>query len=407
MQYGNPFNLNLKKIIAVLLLGGFLIGGITGGVAGFIIGNMAKESPNWPFLEKEVSKKEEVKSEEDRVISSIEKVSPAVVSIIISKDLSELYKINTNPFPFGDLFGLPFEIPEPEIPEGEQEVGGGTGFIISSDGLILTNRHVVSDEDASYTIITNDGREYEAEVLAKDTVDDIAIIKIDASDLPVAELGDSDNIKIGETVIAIGNALSEFKNTATKGIISGKNRTIRASGSTGSTIIEGAIQTDAAINPGNSGGPLIDLEGKVVGINTAIHGSGQLIGFAIPVNSAKSKIRNFQEHGRIVRPFLGVRYVPINEAIAKANDLEMDYGAWIVSGKNEGEEAVVPESPAQRAGIVENDIILEVEGKKITEDHGLTQALDDYSPGDDVDLKILREGEEQTITVNLEEFKQK
>jgi len=286
-----------------------------------------------------------------------------------------------------------------------QRVGGGSGFIISSDGLIVTNRHVVDDEDAVYSVALSDGTEYDAEVLAKDPVNDVALLKIEAKDLPTLELGDSDQLKIGQTVIAIGNALAEYGNTVTRGVVSGKGRRVEAGNGSGSSeVLEEAIQTDAAINPGNSGGPLLDMAGNVIGINTAVSQEGQLVGFAIPINSVKKTIQSVRETGKIVRPWLGIRYTPINKQMQKTNNLSVDYGVIIQRGTTQDELAVIPGSPADKAGLVENDIILEFAGQKIDENHSLVNMIGKYNIGDEIEIKILHKGNEKTIKLKLEQF---
>lgn len=351
-------------------------------------------------------------AEDSATVSTVEAASPAVVSIIISKKVSVSSATGEDIFPF-DFFG--FEWPGITVPEDsgenaepvEQEIGGGTGFIVTPDGLIVTNRHVVSDEEAKYSIVMNDGAKYDAKVQAMDTFFDIAVLKIDAVNLPTLEFGDSDNLKIGQTVIAIGNALSEYSNTVTKGVISGINRRVVAGDNFGqSEVIEEAIQTDAAINPGNSGGPLLDLAGRVIGVNTAVSQRGQLVGFAIPANSVKKIVESVKINGRIVRPWLGVRYVIVDSEMAKENNLAFDYGALVVRGENETEIAIVPGSPADKAGIVENDIILEIDGQRIDEDNTLARLIAKYNPGDEIKLKISHKGEEKEVIVTLEEYKQ-
>jgi len=232
------------------------------------------------------------------------------------------------------------------------------------------------------------------------------LLKVEGINLPPLELGDSSKIKIGQTVIAIGNALGEYRNTVTKGVISGVGRTITAGNGRGfSETLEDVIQTDAPINFGNSGGPLIDLQGKVIGVNTAIASGGQLIGFAIPINQAKEVIESVKKYGKVVYPFLGVRYVLIDESIAKKNNLPVDYGALIVRGENVTDLAVVPGSPADKAGLMENDIILEVQGEKVTKENNLGKLIRKHKPGDTIELKILRKGEEKTVEVTLDEYK--
>jgi serine protease Do len=232
-----------------------------------------------------------VLTQEEEVILAVKNNSPAVASIIISKNLPLYEQCYVNPF--GDLFPG-FQIPQ-ICQKGTQlqEIGGGSGFVVSADGLILTNKHVVSDRQAEYTVLTNDGKKYSAKVLALDPNQDLAIIKIEngTSSLPTAKLGDSDNLQIGQTAIAIGNALGEFKNTVSVGVVSGLGRTITAGGGSASETIKDVIQTDAAINPGNSGGPLLNLKGEVVGINTAIVSGAESIGFAIPINQAKAILK--------------------------------------------------------------------------------------------------------------------
>ena len=350
-------------------------------------------------------------NEGQTVTQVVEKVNPSVVSIVVTKYVTQYYGLQGAPF--DDFFNSPFfefygpNIPAPEQEKQKQEVGGGTGFVISSKkGLILTNKHVVSDAEAEYTVVTNDGEKYEAEVLARDPFNDIAVLKIATDNLPAIQLGDSDQLKIGETVIAIGNALGEYRNTVTKGVISGISRRIVAGGAGYSEVLEDVIQTDAAINFGNSGGPLINLQGEVIGINTAISRQGQLIGFAIPSNQAKQGVESVEKYGKIIRPFLGIRYVIINQETAKVNKLPIDYGALIVRGQARTELAVIPGSPANKAGLVEGDIILEMNDQKITEKSPLAKEIRKHQPGDEVELKIYHQGEEKIIKVILEEYQE-
>lgn len=329
-----------------------------------------------------IEKTQKIKLEESStVIDSAEKVMLSVVSISTKSNIT-------------DFFGQSYE-----------QEGGGTGFIITSDGMIATNKHVVSDENATYTVFTSDGKDYPAKVLATDPYNDLAILKIEANGLPTVELGDSNETKIGQWVIAIGNALGEFNNTVTVGVISAKERQITASGGGQSEVLDGLFQTDAAINPGNSGGPLVNLAGQVIGINTAVAGEAQGIGFAIPINSVKKAIDSIKKTGKIERPMLGVRYLSITKEIAKLNQLDVDYGVWILPGEVRGEVGVLPGSPADKAGIVENDILLEVNNQKINENNSLTKILSQYNIGDEISIKLLHKGEEKTVKVKLSEFK--
>jgi serine protease Do len=412
--------LSIKSIIFIVVFVSFVIGGITGGLIGAVTGGLSSKY-FLPWFRENVLQKEPQEDdlsldriikleEESATIEAVKKVSPSVVSIVITKELEKFYSL-TGPdiFPFDDLFNWPFKFkfsfPQLKEERKEYQIGGGTGFIISEDGLILTNKHVVSDEEADYTVILNDGRRFEAEILARDPILDIAIVKIEARDLPVVILGDSDSLQIGQTVIAIGFALGEYQNTVTKGVVSAIGRTVTASGARGAELLEGVIQTDAAINPGNSGGPLLNLAGQVVGVNTAISREGQLIGFAIPINPVKKVINSIKKYGRIVRPMLGVRYRMITKEMAKINNLPVDYGALISRGSKPEEIAVLPGSPADKAGIVENDIILEINGQKLDENHSLVKEIAKYEPGQEIELLLLHKGKERRIKVILEERK--
>ncbi len=344
---------------------------------------------------------------EQAVVKAVEQTSAAVISIIISKDLPIIEQCPYNPFSdlppeFQEFFGQGFEFYQP-CQKGTklQEVGGGSGFIISSDGLIATNKHVVSDTNALYTVLTNDGKKYEAKVLARGNYQDVAVIKISTNNLPVVRLGDSDKVKLGQTAIAIGNALGEFRNTVSVGVISGLARSLTASGGGSSEKFEGLIQTDAAINQGNSGGPLLNLKGEVIGINVAMVSGAQNIGFAIPINQVKKAIESVKQTGRIITPYLGVRYMMITQELAKKEKLPVDYGALIRG--NESGSGVMPESPADKAGLQAEDIILEINNKKIDQDRSLVSIIQEYNTGDTLILKILRNNKEMTVSVILEE----
>lgn len=353
---------------------------------------------------------EESKQQPMAIADVVEEVSPAVVSIIVSKYVSVVEEYYFNPFEeFEEFFGRPFGFQIPQYREkGKelQEVGGGTGFIVSSDGLVITNKHVVYDENAEYTVMTNDGKKYPAPVLARDPVQDIAVLKISANNLPTVKLGNSDNLRIGQTVIAIGNALGEFRNTVSVGVISGLARSIMATGGGISEQLDEVIQTDAAINQGNSGGPLLNLYGKVIGINTAMAIGAENIGFSIPVNKVKKVVTDIQTKGKISYPLLGVRYLLINDTIARKNNLSVNYGALVIRGSEPGEVAIMPGSAADKAGIVENDIILEADGEKITTDNPLSRMILKHNPGDKMILKILHKGEEKIIDTELGEWSQ-
>ena len=346
-------------------------------------------------------------TQEQAVIKVVEDYSPAVVSIIVTKDVPIMEQYYYNPF----YFQLPQYLQQGTQ---KQEVGGGSGFLVSKEGMVITNKHVVLDEEAEYTVFTNDGKSYPAKVLAKDPFQDLAILKIDQEKIvdeygnftlmsfPVVKLGDSDSLQMGQMVIAIGNVLGEFRNSVSVGVVSGLGRTITAEGGGFVETIEDVIQTDAAINRGNSGGPLLNLKGEVVGINTAMIQEAQSIGFAITINKAKRDIEQVKKIGRIVYPLLGIRYVPVTEKIKEDNNLPVSYGAWITQGAG-GEPAVYPDSAAEKAGLREGDIILEFEGEKITAENTLAKMIQKHEPEDEVVLKIFREGEEKEMTVILDE----
>lgn len=321
--------------------------------------------------------------ENSGVVEAVKKVTPTVVSIATTTKAMSV---------FGDVV--------------EQE-GGGTGFIVTNDGLILTNKHVITGA-SEVTVITSDGKDYKGEVVATDPLFDFALVKIEAKDLPVAELGDSDALEIGQRVIAIGNALGEYDNSVSVGVVSGRARSITASDRFGgnSSRIEGLIQTDAPINPGNSGGPLVNIQGQVIGINTAIDTQGNSIGFALPVNSAKVALNSYLKKGKIIRPFMGIRYINITKEFAAVNGLDVTAGALIIAGEGQGETlAVIPGGPADKAGLAEGDIITEINGEKLTENKSVITLLSNYAPGDKVEVKYLRKGEEKTTEVTLGEMK--
>jgi serine protease Do len=410
------FAINYSKIIVVVVIVSFLISSFFGAAFGF----MAAKFGTAKFSLSNILKKGQtqtgqsaasgsgtisVPSEESAVVQAVKKDSPAVVSIIISKNVPQM-DFFSDPFfdPFG--FGQQNQNQNQGNSNQKQEVGAGSGFIVSNDGMVVTNKHVVSDESASYTVMTNDEKKYDAKVLAIDQVNDIAILKIEAAGLPVLEMGDSVNLQIGQTVIAIGNSLGEFRNTVSKGVISGLKRNVNAGSGFGqSEMLNQVIQTDAAINPGNSGGPLLDIQGKAIGVNVAMAQGAENIGFALPIDLVKKDIASVKNNGKITQPYIGVRYVPIDAQIQKDNNLPFDYGALVARGQQVTDFAVVPGSPADKAGIVENDIIFEVDGTKVDSDHSLASLLSQYSVGDVITLKILHKGETKDVEVTLEERK--
>lgn len=329
---------------------------------------------------------------ESEVISEVAKrVGPSVVSVNVTSE-----SVQTN-----DFFGFSRPI---------QQESAGTGIIISADGYVLTNRHVVPAGASSVSVTLSDGTELtDVEVVGRTNENDsldIAFLKIKdkkGKDLQPAKIGDSSKVQVGDKVIAIGNALGQFQNTVTSGIISGFGRSVEAGDESGfgSETLQNLFQTDAAINQGNSGGPLVNINGEIIGINTAIAGSAENIGFAIPINDAQGLIKSVLEQGKLLRPFLGVRYVSLTDDYAYQFNLNTKRGAYILPGSN-GQASILPGSPAEKAGLKEKDVITKIDGVSIDENNSLTSLIGRHSVGDEVTLTIVRDGKEQTIKVKLE-----
>lgn len=345
----------------------------------------------------------------DSIVNVVDQTSPAVVAISIIKNIQQVQSVPMDPFGGNGFFGgSPFriQIQQPTGTPIPQEVGGGSGFIVDSNGLIITNKHVVSDETATYEVVLKDGERLKAKVVARDPLFDLAIIKVDKTGLPTLKFADSTKIKVGQAVVAIGNPLGEFPNSVSAGIVSGVGRQVQAGDSyTGQVeTLNSVIQTDAAINPGNSGGPLLDLSGEVVGVNSATAGSAENISFAIPSNEVARAINDYKKEGRVVRAVLGVRYVSITPDIKEQNKLTVDHGALVVSGGTQL-PAVLPGSGADKAGIKEGDVITKVGGEDVTETKTLQSFIGDKRPGDTLVLTVLTKGVEKNITVTLTEAK--
>ena len=329
-------------------------------------------------------------SESNQTIRAVNAATPSVVAVLMSKELSKIKK------------EIGVDIARYLVDEkGMVKIGGCSGFFISSDGYVLTNRHIVQDEEASYTVVWQN-KTYSCKILVRDKITDIAILKIDGSDFPYLKFDNSSQLKLGQTVMAIGNALGEFQNTVSRGIVSGLSRDIKAE--VGENIQEffGLIQTDAAINPGNSGGPLINLSGRVIGICTAVVLGVENIGFAIPINQAKSIFENIKKYGKLCRPSLGVRYFLIDEEMQKLHHFPFDYGAFIIYETIPGRGGIVPEGPAEKAKLKEGDIILEVNKEKITKQSNLSQVLAHYEIGDVIKITYWNKEEKKQIKIKLE-----
>lgn len=344
------------------------------------------------------------------IVKTIKKVLPAVVSITISKYLTVFESPFGPPSGRGSPFGGPSPLGFEEffmVPRGKKKIkiGGGSGFIIDPSGMILTNRHVIEDPKAEYVVILNDEKKYKAEVLAKDPINDVAILKIKAKNLPIIELGDSSKLELGQSAIAIGNTLGTFRNTVSVGVISGLSRQITAMSSFDQRVqrLRGLIQTDAAINPGNSGGPLVDIEGKTIGINAAMVFGAENVGFALPINPAKKDLEDLKRFGKIRHPFLGLRHVLLNKELQEKYNLPLDHGALIVSESTPDTQAILPGSPADKAGLKEGDIILELEKEKISEKNALEDILQKFQISQIINLKVLRNNKELIFKVKISE----
>lgn len=345
-----------------------------------------------PSLEKTVPQsngKIRIESEESVITKVAEDVSPSVVtvSVVRSRQIGRIFEIDPlNPF---DVFRRGQNQDLPRV----QDIG--SAFIVSKDGLIVTNKHVVSDSGIKYRVITKDDKEYEVEKIYRDPSNDLAIIKINASGLTPVEMGDSDKIKVGQMAIAIGTALGEFRNTVTVGVISGLGRGITA-GSPFEGIserLDNVIQTDAAINPGNSGGPLLNSSGQVIGVNVAISSEGQNISFALPINTVKSLLSEFNKSGgRFERPYLGVKYRMITKDLAI--QYEIPEGAYV--------QEVIESSPADAAGIIPEDIIIKIDNMKVSDSNGgLAKIIADKKIGDKITLEIWRDEITKSVTVTV------
>lgn len=339
--------------------------------------------------------------EEIAVVEAVKKAQGAVVSVLQSK---EVFAPTEKMLDLGN--GFQMLVPGDLKSQGKQVVGQGSGFLIRDDGLIVTNKHVISDKNADYQVVFNNGTKAIAKVVATDPVNDVALLKIDAGKIPGGvhglTLSDSSDLYVGQTVIAIGNALGELQNTVTKGVISAMNRSITASDSSvGQTEkLVKIIQTDAAINPGNSGGPLLSTSGEVVGINTAVNQGAENIGFAIPAEDISFVIQSYEKNGKVTRPYLGVRYAPITADMKKQLKLPYSRGVILVAG-NSGELAVAADSPAQKAGLAEGDIILSINGTAIDTNNDLVTLVRNFSVGDTVKLRVWQKTTKKEKTISL------
>ncbi|EKD58353.1 MAG: serine protease [uncultured bacterium] len=422
MKLKESFNLSLKILVA-LLISASIFGGllIYAGVKSIQWGagkyekikndqNLFSELGEM-FEKKDIRNVQPIKvvDEQSQVIEVVKKASPAVVSIVASAQIPTFETYFDTPYGMPEEFGQFFSMPrQRQNGTQEQKIGAGTGFLVSSDGYIITNKHVVSEQEADYTVYLNDesnrGEKMKARVIALDPKNDLAVLKIEKDGLPHLAFADSGGLQVGQTVITIGYALGEFDNTVSKGVISGLSRSITAGGGMQKTEqLKNLIQSDAAINPGNSGGPMLDIEGNVIGVNVAM-ASAENIGFAILGNEAREVFEQVKNTGTISgkeTAFLGVRYLPITEGIQKQNKLPYGYGALVSRGETRSELAVTPGSPADKAGLVENDIILEINEEKINERNALADIVSRYKPGEEITLKVYHRGEEKDVKAVL------
>ncbi|OGZ30280.1 MAG: hypothetical protein A2931_04090 [Candidatus Niyogibacteria bacterium RIFCSPLOWO2_01_FULL_45_48] len=345
-----------------------------------------------------------------QIINAVRSVMPAVVSIAVTKDLEEIAAdlpeefYTLDPREQAMLESRLRQAPKDE--HGRIKMGGGSGFFIDKSGTILTNKHVIADPKAIYSVITSDNKKYETKILARDPINDVAILKIEAKNSPMVEMATAKNLELGQTVIAIGNALGEFQNTVSTGVVSGLSRFITAMTDFAGhqEKLRGLIQTDAAINPGNSGGPLVNLDGCAVGINSAVVFGAQNIGFAIPIDQAKKDLEEIKKYGRIRRPFFGVRYMILNKNLQKRFRLPIDRGALIMNEGMPGDMAIIPGSAADKAGLQEYDVILAFNNKEITEEETLEDVIASCQIGDEIGMEILRQGKKLQKKIVLEEF---
>ncbi len=376
----SPKNSRLAQFIFPLLVA--IAAGFFGGYYG------AKSNGIYDNSNNDVTVQREIITNEGNLIGTIAKdVGPSVVSVNVTS-LGQTQ----------DFFGFGREI--------EQE-SAGTGVILSKEGLIITNRHVVPNGVSKVSVTLSDGTEVKDVEVVGRTNDsdplDIAFLKItDTADLELtpAKLGDSSAVNVGDRVVAIGNALGQFQNTVTSGIISGFGRDIEAYGDGSVESLQNLFQTDAAINGGNSGGPLVNIASEIIGINVAT-ASAENISFAIPINDVKGLIETVLKEGKLVRPYLGIRYVPLTDDVAKELDLPVTRGAYIPAGSS-SRPSIIADSPADKAGIKEEDIIIEIDGEKLDEKNSVVSILGKRRVGDVAEVKVNRDGEEKTFSVTLE-----
>lgn len=368
-----------KRLIATILIASVF--GLTAGFAGSKLSSLTGGNDQFATrLTSGTDGNKIVTQEEENLSSVVAKVSPSVVSIITQSQSTDFY-LGTS-----------------------TEEGAGTGIIVSKDGYVMTNKHVI-DGANTVGVALSDGTTYaDVEVLGVDPLNDVAFLKIpDVNDLPAAELGDSTSIRVGQKVIAIGNSLGQYQNTVTSGIISGTGRPVAAQAGDEVETLTDLIQTDAAINPGNSGGPLLNLQGQVIGINTAIAADAQGIGFSIPIGATKGILKGVLAGKGVQRAYLGINFVPITADVAEFYKLSVKKGAYVFNGENE--TAVAAGSPAANAGIKDKDIITKVNDIDVGDRGSVSSLVAEYAPGDKIKLTLIRDGRTLTVDATLVAFK--
>ncbi|MCL4393067.1 trypsin-like peptidase domain-containing protein [Patescibacteria group bacterium] len=394
------FKKTLSFVVILVLVFAIALGGVFGFILSSLVGTSsgANQSVSGPIQNLPVV------NEQSAVINVVKKSNPAVVSIVISQYVPNTSSNSSLNNYLCSFFGTCSNPSSGNNGTGysKQEVGAGSGFIISSDGYILTNKHVVANPQDSYTVIMNNGKTYNAKIVGVDPTNDIAVVKINATNLPTLTLGNSSNLQLGESVVAIGNALGQYQNTVDTGVVSGLDRNVQAQDPVTHAIeqLTGVIQTDAEINPGNSGGPLLNLKGQVIGINTAVASSAHGIGFAIPINQAKADVNSVISQGKLVKPELGVSYVNVTAGIQRQYHLKYDYGALIMGSSNQS--AVIPNTPASRAGLKKGDVILEVNGTKVDSANPLSYLIGEQKVNSTITLQVYtKSGSLKNISVLL------
>lgn len=374
-QPGQPktkktFTLSVAIIVGVCVLLGL---GVVGGMALQKVTSTATSSPS---LSTTSDGNSTVTQEESTIAAVAEKVSPSVVSVMTETNTRSYYGTTT-------------------------AEGAGTGIIVSKDGYIMTNNHVIENA-TSVAVVDNSGEQYDdVTVIGRDPLNDVAFLKINKANktFTAASLGNSSTVRIGQQVVAIGNALGQYSNTVTSGIISGLGRPVTASSSDGSTeSLTDLIQTDASINEGNSGGPLVNMAGQIIGINTAIVEDANGIGFSIPINSTKGVLAGVLENGKVSRAYLGVNYVTITPDVAKQYNLSVSKGAYVYAQSG---DAVASGSPAAKAGLQKGDIITKINDETLGSGASLSSTIGEYRPDDTVKITYVRDGKEQTVTITL------